>query len=1425
MTNKAVLIAGYYGFGNTGDEAILSGIIAGLRAQKQDLILKVVTANPEQTKEDYDVETVLWNDIPDLIASVKSSDLVILGGGGLFHDYWGVDESTLLTSQHAGLPYFAGIPLLASLLEKPCMIYAVGVGPLLTDQGKRLTKMAFERCQAASVRDSYSKDALRELDVDLSEERVLLFADPAFTQPLAESGTAKSLLKTYGVQDELPTLGVVLRYWDIGVEPALWEAEVSKTLDAWIEANHGQVVFLPFQKEAVSVYEDDHATAMRVVGMMKQADHCTVIEEVLPSGQLGALIGEFDCVIGMRLHALIFALRAAKPVVALAYDPKVEALMERAGLSAFSLGLDQWSAQEIQAALDQLAETDLRKQMKSHASEMRKLAAKNVKLALKLLKKPGEAPIRDDPLLRDLLLDKVRQQFDLEDQFNQARKVAEQHAGEIESLAKTISSVEENRERLQELIGEKDDAIARFSDQIAEKNQAISDLAAAIAERDSHIDEVKQMLSESESRIDALKLEVSEAESRINALKLEVSEAESRINALSQQVNKREEQITHLSGTVSDQETQITTLREELARETQAYAAKVQSLEGSITEQNLLVGQLEATIAEKDYALSTFTADLRLRNEMILEKDQAIHTMSEWIGEVKWSRAWRFVRALWRVRLLLAPHGSLRERWLQRTFGVLLGIRSLVPPRPERPRRSLGESLRNGFKRFVRPRGAFSEEYIVEDYSQTILYTDQADLFPAYQPRRTLDAINRRSVKISLIATVWNAGESLDEWLKDLEMQTRQPDEVVIVDGGSTDGTLESLHAYAQHSSIPFKVLSEPGANIALGRNLAIEAAGHEVIVCADFGSSMMPEYVEQIVIPFEDDPEMQVVGGWYEARIGEKLSTRRAWPTLDQIWPPSFLPSARSMAYTREAWLTVGRHPDWLSLTGDDTLFALELKKLCPRWAFVPSAVAIWHAPPNGRSYWHKVRSWSVGDGETTVNSRFYWNSLLRISFLASLALLATISVIVTLLLRVPWTLIVIGPLFFFALGILVLVRDQLIRKPSDLIWETGAEIARVRGYLKGARQRQMVRQRRVASLRGVYFILSGVPIDDTGGGARGTQIALELLNRQNAVVFIHRFPRGETVDLDLRFEHPYLYNASLEDFRYEDLEQQYPEVMNHGRLAAIVEFPLEEFIPVMQRIRAEEGVVIFDLLDDWNTSLGGSWYSQEGEARVVSLSQLLVATEESLAGKLKTRFGRDVLLLPNAVNQRLFNPDRSYQKPADMPHAEWSMIYIGALWGNWLDWDLLVESARAYPDAAVIVIGDYRGECPDPPENLHFLGLKPQKALPGYLAHSNVALIPWKVSAITQATSPLKVYEYLAMRLPVVAPAMNSLLDLPGVFCAGGAEQYIHLIQETKKLGRINGTLSQFIRENSWEARINQLESAIEPYIAHKASGNGGE
>ncbi|MFH0939987.1 MAG: glycosyltransferase, partial [Planctomycetota bacterium] len=165
-----------------------------------------------------------------------------------------------------------------------------------------------------------------------------------------------------------------------------------------------------------------------------------------------------------------------------------------------------------------------------------------------------------------------------------------------------------------------------------------------------------------------------------------------------------------------------------------------------------------------------------------------------------------------------------------------------------------------------------------------------------------------RLLKISLVATVLNEGRAMRPWLEALRLQTRQPDEIVICDGGSKDGTLAMLEMFAhEHSAPPLRVISKPGANIAAGRNAAIAVATGEIIAITDAGSLPNPDWLAEILKPFDTDHAAQIVAGSY--RFLEDTRFRRAASAyLGKPWKSSnFNPSARSVAFTKATWESVG--------------------------------------------------------------------------------------------------------------------------------------------------------------------------------------------------------------------------------------------------------------------------------------------------------------------------------------------------------------------------------------------------------------------------------------------------------------------------------------------------------------------------------------
>jgi glycosyltransferase involved in cell wall biosynthesis len=225
-------------------------------------------------------------------------------------------------------------------------------------------------------------------------------------------------------------------------------------------------------------------------------------------------------------------------------------------------------------------------------------------------------------------------------------------------------------------------------------------------------------------------------------------------------------------------------------------------------------------------------------------------------------------------------------------------------------------------------------------------------------------------VPISLIFTVLNESQALPRLLDSIAAQTRQPDEIVVVDGGSTDGTLDVLNANAKR--LPLKIISQPGANISQGRNTAIRAATGDIICSTDAGVRLDELWVEELVKQFDErlqSSSVDVVSGFFTPdpqNVFEIALAATTLPALADIQPEKFLPSSRSIAFTKSAWEAAGGYPEWLDFC-EDLIFDFELRKRF-QFAFAPKAVAHFRPRSNLRSFFKQYYQYSRGDGKANL-------------------------------------------------------------------------------------------------------------------------------------------------------------------------------------------------------------------------------------------------------------------------------------------------------------------------------------------------------------------------------------------------------------------------------------------------------------------------
>lgn len=305
-----VVISGYYGFGNLGDEAVLYSIIGALRQNNPEIAITVLSNDPPSTARDYGVHAVdRWN-MREVAGALRRANLLISGGGSLLQDVTGLQS----------LLYYLGVIWLARLLRRPVMYYAQGIGPVTTKAGRRLVGFTTGRVQAVTVRDEESLHDLQAMGV---QRPVQVTADPVLglRREDIDMSVGTEILRQHDITPGTGVVGVSVR--PLPGSPG-WELELARACDRLARAGR-TIVFVPMHSPA------DLSVSREVAAGMLEPHK--IIGTKLTVPQMISLVGNLDLLLGMRLHALIFAAVCGVPPVGIAYDPKVERFLNRIGLA------------------------------------------------------------------------------------------------------------------------------------------------------------------------------------------------------------------------------------------------------------------------------------------------------------------------------------------------------------------------------------------------------------------------------------------------------------------------------------------------------------------------------------------------------------------------------------------------------------------------------------------------------------------------------------------------------------------------------------------------------------------------------------------------------------------------------------------------------------------------------------------------------------------------------------------------------------------------------------------------------------------------------------------------------------------------------------------------------------------------------------
>lgn len=301
-----IIISGYHGFANSGDEALLFAILNTIRKQRKNAEVTVLSKVPDETSAQYGVNSVYRYNFFKIKKEMKKAKMLLFGGGSLLQD---------VTSSKSILYYLAIISLAQSCGIKT-MLYANGIGPINKKINRRFAAKVLNKVDVITLRDDKSDEELKKLGV--VSPRVIITADPAFTIDTDISFSGEYYTKRAGVKDGTKLFAVSIR--DYKNSAPDFEKELALFCDSIVETHGMYPLFIPMQ------YPIDMKISQRVISNMKHTGY--IINRELSVAEMFSVLSETELLIGMRLHSLIYATTLAIPAMALVYDPKISAFME-----------------------------------------------------------------------------------------------------------------------------------------------------------------------------------------------------------------------------------------------------------------------------------------------------------------------------------------------------------------------------------------------------------------------------------------------------------------------------------------------------------------------------------------------------------------------------------------------------------------------------------------------------------------------------------------------------------------------------------------------------------------------------------------------------------------------------------------------------------------------------------------------------------------------------------------------------------------------------------------------------------------------------------------------------------------------------------------------------------------------------------------
>jgi len=377
-----LIISGYYGFKNAGDEAILSSMVKNIRAKRPQFDMTVLSANPLQTSHSYHVKAIHRMKLFQILKCIANADIFISGGGGLLQDSTGRGLSIL---------YYLGLILMAKVVRVPVMVYAQGIGPVKNTFNHLLIRWIFNQVDLITLRDNQSRELLRRIGIDKPAMHVN--ADPSFllkknnfNEILANIPT----LKEFFCGDNQLIVGISVRRCK-GNNDDL-KRKFARISNELIRKYKAKIIFIPFHAG------EDVSFSKEIIELIEKRDQTYLLENNFKPETLITVISRLSFMFGIRLHSIMFSCLMQVPFIALNYDPKIKNFVNNLELSKLLIDLEDLSLKSIQKKVEYIIENnkEIKKLLSAQVRLLKEKANSNNELLFRLLESGKESLFLND---------------------------------------------------------------------------------------------------------------------------------------------------------------------------------------------------------------------------------------------------------------------------------------------------------------------------------------------------------------------------------------------------------------------------------------------------------------------------------------------------------------------------------------------------------------------------------------------------------------------------------------------------------------------------------------------------------------------------------------------------------------------------------------------------------------------------------------------------------------------------------------------------------------------------------------------------------------------------------------------------------------------------------------------------------------------